>query len=282
MTQQRCPASTAWPAGAPDQETSGDLSPAILLDLVQGRGLGVEYQPIVSTADLSLLGYEALARFRLAGGQRLRPDRVFRALHTSPLSLFQMEYRVKQLQLQYAPEGPKLFLNIDQDAFEVFLQEPQHPMVELLRHRAGTVVEIIENSSVSDAQVSIAMQQAFSAAGISLALDDVGALDSLVSFDLLAGVDYVKLARDWLYRLSGPGAEALFSALIGFARASGKTVILEGVEHEAQLEHARRLGVEAVQGFLFRDRFIERWQPGEGAGRRLECRPFAPELPSRC
>jgi|GEM_PF-483666 len=253
-----------------------EISPATLLDLLSGKGLGVEYQPIIATADGRLLGYEALARFRLTSGQRLGPDRVFRALHASPLSLFQMEYRVKQLQLRSAPESPRLFLNIDQDAFEVFLHEPLHPMVELLQHRPGTVVEIIENSSVSDAQVSIAMQQAFGAAGIPLALDDVGALDSLVSFDLLAGVDYVKLARDWLCRLTGPDAEALFAALIGFARNSGKLVILEGVETEEQLERARTLGVDAVQGFLYRDRFVEVWQPGAGAEDRLETSAVKP------
>ncbi|MBA4503077.1 EAL domain-containing protein [Marinobacterium marinum] len=252
-----------------------EISPAVLLDLLSGKGLGVEYQPIIATMDGRLLGHEALARFRLASGQRLGPDRVFRALHASPLSLFQMEYRVKQLQLQSAPESPRLFLNIDQDAFEVFLHEAGHPMVDLLQHRPGAVVEIIENSSVSDAQVSIAMLRAFGAAGIPLALDDVGALDSLVSFDLLASVDYVKLARDWLCRLTGPDAEALFAALIGFARSSGKLVILEGVETEEQLERARMLGVDAVQGFLFRDRFVEIWQPGPGAGDRLDASPLA-------
>lgn len=249
-----------------------DISPAILLDFLGGIGIGVEYQPIVSTTDRRVLGHEALARFRVNGGGRLPPDRVFRALHDSPLSLFQMEYRIKQLQLQHAPDSENLFLNIDQDAFEVFLNEPVHPMVALLEHRAGTVVEIIENSSVSDAQVSIAMQQAFGGAGLPLALDDVGAQDSLVSFDLLAGVEYVKLARDWLCRLTGPDADALFAALISFARASGKTVILEGVENEQQFARARDLGVDAVQGFLFRDDFIQAWQPDAGANDRLDGR----------
>lgn len=249
-----------------------DLSPAVLLELLGGTGLGVEYQPIIRTAGQQVLGYEALARFRLPSGQRLPPDRVFRSLHDSPLSLFQMEYRVKQLQLRHAPVSPRLFLNIDQDAFEVFLHQSCHPMVALLQHRSGTVVEIIENSSVSDAQVSIAMQQAFSRAGISLALDDVGALDSLVSLDLLVGVDYIKLARDWLCRLTGPDADALFTALIGFAKASGKIVILEGVETRAQFERARSLGVDAVQGFLFRDRFVEVWQPD--ADDWLDAQPF--------
>ncbi len=259
-----------------------DISPATLLDFLGGKGIGVEYQPIVSTQDRRVLGHEALARFRMNGGERLSPDRVFRALHDSPLSLFQMEYRVKQLQVQHAPDSPNLFLNIDQDAFEVFLHEPVHPMVELLRHRPDTVVEIIENSSVSDAQVSIAMQQAFGDAGLPLALDDVGAQDSLVSFDLLAGVDYVKLARDWLCRLTGTGADALFEALIIFAKASGKLVILEGVENEQQFERARELGVDAVQGFLFRDDFIQVWQPGPGACEYLETPDLSSALKSRC
>lgn len=38
-----------------------EIPPAVLLDLLSGKGLGVEYQPITATADGRLLGHEALA-----------------------------------------------------------------------------------------------------------------------------------------------------------------------------------------------------------------------------
>lgn len=235
------------------------ISPDVLLSFLAGQGLGVEYQPILRVADGSTLAYEALARFRHPRLGLLAPDLVARQLQDNPLSLFQLELLITRLQLEAAPVDLPIFLNIDPEAFEVFADEPQHPMVELLLAYPQAVVEIIENRSVANAQVSLHMQQAFGAAGIPLALDDLGDRDSLVSFDVLLGVEYLKLARDWVSRLSCPAAVALLRGILDFARKAGKTVILEGVENEAQLRWARQHGIDCVQGFLFRDRFIQHW-----------------------
>ncbi len=242
------------------------LSPTHLLALLEGQGLGVEYQPIVDVASGSTIGHEALARFRCADGRCLPPERVFCTLHDSPLSLFQLELKIKQLQIRHAPPSGLLFLNIDQDAFATFLGEERHPLVELLAGHPRAVVELIENSSTSDAQVSIAMLGHFGSAGIPMALDDIGAHDSLVSLDVLARVDYLKLARDWLDRLAGPHGQPLLNGLLDFARQSGKTVILEGVETAEHLQLARRLGIGLVQGYLFRPRFVQFWAPAQRAG----------------
>ncbi|MFC0709195.1 EAL domain-containing protein [Azorhizophilus paspali] len=236
-------------------------SPAHLLALLEGQGLGVEYQPIVEVASGNAIGHEALARFRSAAGCNLQPEQVFCTLHDSPLSLFQLELKIKKLQILQAPESGLLFLNIDQDAFATFLDEVRHPLVELLAGHPRTVVEITENSSISDAQVSIAMLGRFGSAGIPMALDDIGAHDSLVSLDVLARVDYLKLARDWLNRLSGPHDRPLLHSLLDFARQSGKAVVLEGVETAEHLRLARRLGIGLVQGYLFRPRFVQVWAP---------------------
>ena len=95
--------------------------------------------------------------------------------HRPAPSRFQRELEIKQLQIAHAPDQRLLFLNIDQDAFETFLDEPRHPLVELLAEHPRAVVELIENSSVSDARVSIAMLRQFGGAGIPMALDDIGA-----------------------------------------------------------------------------------------------------------
>ncbi|WP_283401401.1 hypothetical protein [Marinobacterium sediminicola] len=46
------------------------------------------------------------------------------------------------------------------------------------------------------------------------------------------------------------------------------------METVAQFEHAREPGVDAVQEFLFRERFVEVWQPGVGDNDRLDGQPF--------
>lgn len=244
---------------------TAEPSVADLRELFAQAEHGVEYQPIVAVADGSVLAYEALARFRDRHGRPLRPDRVFQAFHSSPLSLFELELRVKQGQIRHAPPGQALFLNIDLDAFAAYGGGDGNPLLDLFTDRDDLVVEIIENCSVADARISLDMLQCFRQRRLRLALDDIGARETLVSFDVLAGVDYLKLARDWLGRRGDAGFAALLRALCNFAHDTGKAVIFEGIETPEQLAWARDNGADFVQGFLFRDRFVSYVPEGDKA-----------------
>ena len=93
--------------------------------------------------------------------------------------------------------------------------------------------------------------------GIQVALDDVGGSRNLFSFDLLDTCNYVKLDRRWFSRLEKDAAyRSLISGLVQFCRARGIAVILEGVESRRHFSIAKTLGVDFVQGYLFRDAFV--------------------------
>lgn len=235
-----------------------DAYPAqVLLSLIEGRRFGVEYQPVIALGDGTVFGWEALARFHGADGAALEPQKVFDALHANPLSLFQVEYEMKRLQLAHAPaDGARLFLNIDPDAFAVGADEPRHPLVALLSGRSGVVVEIIENSSLNDADIGEAMCAAFVEADIELALDDIGAPRSMLSLPIMLSVDVLKFDRSWITHRGDAVRRAALRHLVAFARESGKTTILEGVESPEHLAFARAMGVDCVQGFAFRHLFL--------------------------
>lgn len=237
------------------------ISSAALLNLMNREDFGVEYQPIVCTATGAIHAYEALARFEDPEGRPLPPDVVFRAFHESPLSLFDLEFKVKRTQIRQAPKNVPVFLNIDLDAFAAFEQSEDNPLLGLFAGAEGLVVEIIENCSVADARISLAMLRAFRERHVPLALDDVGACETLVSFDVLAGVDYIKIARDWCVRRQEPAFAALLRSICGFAVETDKKLVFEGVETLEDLAWAGRFGAHFVQGFLYRDRFI-RYRPG--------------------
>lgn len=235
----------------------GDVySAQVLLALIERRCFGVEYQPVISLADGTVFGWEALARFYAADGAALEPQKVFDALHASPLSLFQVEYEMKRLQLAHAPDdGTRLFLNIDPDAFAVGADQSLHPLVTLLQGRPGVVVEIIENSSLNDADIGEAMCAAFVGSRIELALDDIGAPRSMLSLPILLSVDYLKFDRSWIAHRNDPVRRAALRHLVAFARECGKTSILEGIEGSEGLAFAREIGLDCVQGFAFRHLF---------------------------
>ncbi|WP_028450518.1 EAL domain-containing protein [Chitinibacter tainanensis] len=229
---------------------------SLLLDVLGQQRFGVEYQPLINPHSGEIAAYEALARFYDAQGQILRTDQVFHALHDSPLTMFQAEYQMKQLQLDYAPPLP-LFVNLDPDVYQVADEgEQMHPLLQLLSRRGDVVLEIIENSDISAAGRSIKMADDFARQGIPLALDDIGAPQSMLSLPLLIKVDCLKFDRSWLSLLHCPFHRAAISSLIAYAQATGKQTVLEGIETEAQREMACTLGVDLVQGFLYRPGFI--------------------------
>lgn len=237
------------------------LSASVIADIMSQRSVGVEYQPLVEVGTGRIAAYEALSRFRTRQGEPVAPDRVFKALHASPPALYEIEFRAKRDQIAHAPQGVPLFVNLDPDAFAAGGGNGgNNPLLGLLSLRNDIGVEIIENCSVTDSRLSLAMLARLRRLGVRVALDDIGGGDSLVSFAVLAEIDDMKIARDWLDRRDDPVALRLLSALAGFARDTGKRLIFEGIETEADLAWATRQGADLVQGFLYRPQFVT-WQP---------------------
>lgn len=224
----------------------------------------IEYQPLIDLASGKVFAYEALARFYAPDGGAIPPDILFQSLHRDPLTLFQVETRMKELQIRHAP-AQTLFLNIDPHAFGDFdFPVAEHPMLQLLGLRDRVVVEIIENSDISEARASLEMERVLRSHGIKLALDDIGAPDAMLSLCVLARVDYMKLDRSWLLRCRERSQRLLLDSLLGYARESGKLTVLEGIETTRDLDLAQDLGIDYAQGYLYREQFL-----------RIDCRQDA-------
>jgi EAL domain-containing protein (putative c-di-GMP-specific phosphodiesterase class I) len=87
-----------------------------------------------------------------------------------------------------------------------------------------------------------------------VALDDVGAATGLLSFDAISEAEVLKFDRTLLPRLRHARCRALVQALVHMARETGARTVLEGVETTTDFVLARDLGIDMVQGYLFKDR----------------------------
>ena len=228
----------------------------VISELVDAQRFGVEYQPLVDTFTGSIYAYEALARFYDARGLLVSPVDVFSQLHDSPMMLARVEYRLKQLQLSQRPMSTPLFINLDPHAWpDSGCHGDDNPLLALIAESESVVVELIENTSINDAQVSEGLCKALRALGKPLALDDVGAPESMVALPILMEVDYIKFDRSWLNRQDDNSLQ-LLRALVGYAKQTGKRTVLEGVETPEHLALAQQLGMDLVQGYLFRAQFL--------------------------
>jgi len=236
------------------------FSPTQLLELMQSKRYGVEFQPILTTSGNEIFAYECLSRFFCPKGGNLRPDLVYASLHNSPLSLFQVEYEQKKLQLSNAPNNTDIFVNLDQDSYSASgILDSDNPFVQLFKNytKSNVTVELIENSELSDAMMSLAMIDNLANNNIDTAIDDLFDPQSMMSTAVIPLVDYLKLDKYVIKNRKCSNFMALVNAMIGYAHSMGKKVILEGIETEEDLRFAKQIGADFVQGFLYK-RLFER------------------------
>jgi len=227
---------------------------ASIYELVARQRYGVEYQPIICTRSGDIQGFEALARFYAANGDAIPPLEVFGYLHMDLPVLRQVEQELKRLQIDYAPEGYDLFINIDPHSIEL-KEIASLPLIKQLRSRSNIIVELIENSDIHEARATAALHMVLKQNNIKTALDDIGASHSLLSLEVLSLVDYLKFDRSWNDKLAHQIYARMFRSILDFAAQTSKLSILEGIETKEMLSTANHYGINRVQGFLYRPLF---------------------------
>lgn len=248
------PASFDLFAGHERQRVPGRLDLNEVRRLLDEGRFWTEYQPLVHARTGRTAAFEALARFRHRDGRPVGPARVFSLLHADPGLLLRAELTLKLQQVEHAPRAP-LFVNLDPDSWARAGDRNRNPFLALFGS-AGVrvVVEVTEALATADVVRSQTMIAALRSRRIAFALDDVGTINGLVSFEAMAEAEVLKFDRTIIPRLRQPRCKALVAALVAMARETGSRTVLEGVETTADFVVARDLGIDLVQGFLFRDR----------------------------
>nr|WP_296773859.1 EAL domain-containing protein [Rhodococcus sp. (in: high G+C Gram-positive bacteria)] len=229
--------------------TSGD--PLLVRDriegLIDGGGPTVVFQPICATATKKVVGYEALSRFPFG--------------HGSPLMWFR--------DATLAGIGPRLELAAIDNALDTMGNLPADAFVSvnasaaairstdliarLRPHLAVRTIylEITEHERVDDYRSVARTVEGLRAAGVRIAVDDVGAGFSGLRQVVELKPDTLKVDYSLVHGIdTDPSRRAAAAALAAFAKEIGSTVIMEGVETEGELRVATELGFEMVQGFL--------------------------------
>ena len=217
-----------------------------LLPVLDGPGPTVLLQPIVDLPTGARVGAEALSRFPAEWG--MTPDVVFEQAHTVDLG-----HRLELLALERAAE------HLDAvDGYVAMNVSPQTLLTPGFSELLGrlpldrVLLELSEHDQVEDYAALHAVLSAPRAAGMRLAIDDVGAGFSSLRHIVLCAPDVIKLDRSIVDGLSAdPVLRTLVGALVEFAHGNGTLVVAEGVESAADVETLRALHVDLAQGWFF-------------------------------
>ena len=233
---------------------------AEIAGLIADNHLATVFHPVVRLSDRSVVGYEALTRFRDGTPPELR----FAAADSVGAG-GELESAAIQAALRAArnlPRGRWVSVNLSPSR----LTEPD--IFELLRRRHGRtlVVEVTERLAIDDyAAVRGTLDRL--AGRIEVAVDDAGAGFASLRHILELRPRYVKLDMQLVRGVDGdPARQALIAGMVYFARQSECLLVAEGIETEDERLALRLLGVPFGQGFLFgRPAAAETWAEIERA-----------------
>lgn len=214
-----------------------------------------KYEPIVDLKTLDIFGYEALSQFDIKD-KTITTEDIFRELHHNNNLFFYLEQRNKKLQVNNFRKDKKLFLNFDAD---IFITEQQKRYWEnfLKPIKDKVVVEITENGSDDEKSVEIIhdfslwLNRNF----IDTALDDFAQDGTMFSFRLMNDSQYVKIDKSFIKQINNNSNYIHYlKGLLKTIALNGQKSIIEGIETVSDLNIAKSLECDYVQGYLFKSR----------------------------
>ncbi len=222
------------------------------------REFELHYQPIRDLRDQSVLGFEALVRWRHPQLGLLLPGEFLAVAEETglilPLGQWVLEEALRQLET-WQQTHPALFMSVN-----IAHRQFHHPQLEsqvrnLLRRSSiepGTLhLELTESIFMGNARMAADRLEKLRALNLRLLLDDFGTGYSSFAHLNRYPLDTLKIDRSFVAEAdrSRRGQQVLRS-IVELARAIGTDIIAEGVEEPTQLARLRRLGVRRGQGRL--------------------------------
>ncbi len=236
---------------------AGSVAAGLTIGRMEGTNVEPVFQPIRRLDDLTVAGFEALARFRAPDGRLVGAETLLGLggdtdwVAIAPVMLLKSAETLSALRA----EGRTPFMQVNLSAAEIarpLLVEEIAAIIREAKLPPGVLrIELTEQAALRDFEGALGALAAFRAAGAGIVLDDFGAGHS--SFAWLAEIpaDGVKLDPKLIRMVAQPRARKILTALTGLIRDLGMTVTAEGIEDLETAPDLLAMGCDFVQGFAY-------------------------------
>jgi diguanylate cyclase (GGDEF)-like protein/PAS domain S-box-containing protein len=241
--------------------TSSDLHHAIERDELE-----LHYQPFVDLNTETLLGMEALVRWRHPTRGMLLPNEFVPLAEDSGtivlLGAWVLNEACRQVaewhELRECSAMDNARMNVSVNVSAVQLADPGFPRQVATAIDSSGIdpdrlwLEITESTLMRDPDQVVELLQQFREMGLHIEIDDFGTGYSSLSYLQRFPVESLKIDRSFISALDETAeSAAIVRAIIGLGSSLGMPVIAEGVERRAQVAILRNLGCSIAQGYLF-------------------------------
>jgi diguanylate cyclase (GGDEF)-like protein len=232
---------------------SSNSSDREMLDsLVGGSNLRVVFQPIINLATNSASGYEIFSRG--PDGAFQFPSEFFKVcIENDILTNVDLQCVRRCVESTALITKPMRFhINIFPSTI---VETPLDVLLSLFSEQKNTktfCLELSEPQLSGDPGYLRDQINALHAAGILIAIDDVGfgrsSLDSLIILE----PDVVKVDRKYVTGIANdPAKKRLLKRVVNVAKSLGAEIVAEGIESEIDLPVLREIGIDFGQGYFW-------------------------------
>jgi diguanylate cyclase (GGDEF)-like protein len=225
---------------------------------VEIKDFQVYYQPIISLADDSIMGAEAIIRWVHPQRGSISPNQFIPLAEEtgliSELGDWILRTACSQNRAWHGAGYEHLLMKVNFSACQFYHEEVIEQIKKELResgmHARFLDIEITESIAADDNSISLFDE--LSNMGLKISIDDFGTgYSSLGSLKRLP-INTIKIDRSFVRDIAiDHHAGAIVKTIISMAHNLDMKVLAEGVETDQQLEFLKKYGCDEVQGFLF-------------------------------
>ncbi len=248
-------------------EMQEQLQERIRLEADLGRALAndelfLDYQPIVDLGTRSLLGVEALVRWRHPELGVLMPARFIQVAEECgrivEIGRWVLARASRDIvawrNLVAGGDSLRVSVNISGRHLQHgdLVQDVSQALRESGLEASNLVMELTESTIMFNTDLNLERLHQLKALGVRLAIDDFGTGYSSLSYLHRFPIDILKIDRSFVTRLThADDGPELARAVITLGETLGLDSVAEGIEMESQVVALLYLGCVAGQGYLF-------------------------------
>jgi diguanylate cyclase (GGDEF)-like protein/PAS domain S-box-containing protein len=226
---------------------------------VERREWILHYQPIVQLATGSIVGVEALVRWRTEDGETIPPNEFIPLAEGLGLIEEIGDWVVEEIVRQdgvWRAAGLELEMGFNLSPRQFWQPDLAQRILSRLDARGvdprKVTVEITESSAMRDPERAHDVLWDLHARGLRVAIDDFGTGYSSLSRLRSFPIDVLKIDRSFVSHLDqDPQAAHIVGAFIQLGNGLGMTTLAEGIETEGEWRFLAEHGCELGQGYFF-------------------------------
>ena len=223
---------------------------------IDRRDFELHYQPQLDLMTGTIVGYEALVRWRHPERGMISPVDFIPVAEDTGLIAPLGDWVLRQACRDALHLPETTFVAVNLSAAQFLLSD----MVETVRSALADTglnpkrleLEITESLLMEDREKTALILGELARMGVSVAVDDFGTGYSNLTYLADLPFQKLKIDRSFVNRIGKDGnTGAIISTIVGLSRALGVHTTAEGVENEGQADLLRAAGCNVGQGFLY-------------------------------